>query len=1429
MTCRVIIARDPLDLGKWEVHEDVSNVGGLLATEFLTWPPTGRIYHGSVSQATDITPFDEEGVERLLDIEGDVYVVVYPEGPAVLLIGLVVAVAAVVAIAVLLKPQIPEVSTDSRNLQNSSPNNELGERTNRPRINARIPDIFGTVRSTPDLISQVYKIYENNQEVEISYMCVGRGEYTIHDVKDGDTRLSYIPGSAAAFYNPGQTPNGGTPFYSVGAPILEPLRRAKRVEQVVGQELRAPNSASANSPGNFKFQYPDRIYNSAGYNFSDKFIAGDQVSVTGATFTGPSATVTTNQIARYFHNTGNEYVEWQGDDPRNYFVVGDSLIISNSTTTLTKKPVTVSWSGYARFNSDGRIYFDQVGQDHPQELGNDFHINKTFTLSSATLNYNFSGTYTITSKTANTLTFNNPTAVTDDWNYVNGTSWGYRSFTVRGITSNYRIEQGGVLRAETSNFNDLNVGDTVVLTDATYSTQLSGDYQATSFSDPQDYWALSNPSGVTAEWNEIKSGFTRYVPVTIEQTHSTDTGSVNFNGTYTITGIDANRIFVSGANWSFLTTYLNNRSEYSGTDTFSVTAPVRSINLDGTYTIVSVGLYEIILSNPSAVQVDWGKLQFYPADEVIPTNATVATTGGNWIGPFFLDDPDMTHVYSNFIADQGLFKDDGKDQTRVQIEVSLLFYPANELGVAVGAAQTANLTMTGSAVNRETVAATRQVGLTVPGRQLMYCRRVTPKDTTFEGSVVDEVKWKEVWMIAPETRTDFGNVTTVQTKTYATGGALAIKERKLNCLVTRKIPYITGFTGDVPFKQPVYHPDLIATNDAAQIFCAIAKDPQLGGRTDSEIDFYGIFQARSAVQAYFGGQTKATEFAYTFDNNNISFEEMAQAIANASFCVAYRQGEKIKWKPEIATSDSTLIFNHRNKIPDTETRTVRFGSQDDYDSIQMEWINPEDDSVETFFIPEDQSGVKTKKIDTIGIRNVTQATWHAWRSYYKTMFQNVAVEFEATQEASLLVTRDRVLNADNTRAETQDGEVWDQEVLQLSLSQEVNFKPGVSYTIFLQHIDGTTEAIPCTAVSDNLNVLKNVYFRPGGVIEFQNLEDAGILSRGNTVAITGATITDATNGALNLNGTFVVEDTNAADGFVTLVNPGAINADWNDVSVRSALKLNVRFISERYAKRLVNLQYAPRAPLSLDPANYARATYIIRGNDEVAPQAFMVQETRPRDNFTYQVSLVNYDPRFYYMDDLQFWMNFDDGTFKDASAMAHDADEGTAGGKAVISYDSVRNSPTFHNVAGGSAARVTSADLYGGNSSYTKAVWVKQSGGFDCYFLSSNNEQFRCNNSNRLIAGHGANLLTYVGFPSSDGLWHHIACTYDKDTLILRLYLDGVLKAQKTNVAVPTVGLLQPIGINGNVGVIAPRCDDVRYWRRAFTSEEVMDLYNATR
>jgi len=59
--------------------------------------------------------------------------------------------------------------------------------------------------------------------------------------------------------------------------------------------------------------------------------------------------------------------------------------------------------------------------------------------------------------------------------------------------------------------------------------------------------------------------------------------------------------------------------------------------------------------------------------------------------------------------------------------------------------------------------------------------------------------------------------------------------------------------------------------------------------------------------------------------------------------------------------------------------------------------------------------------------------------------------------------------ADNTRPDTQDGEIISVNGLELYLSQPVTVS-GSTYNIFVQHIDSTVESIPITAGSDNRHV-----------------------------------------------------------------------------------------------------------------------------------------------------------------------------------------------------------------------------------------------------------------------------------------------------------------------------------------------------------------------
>ena len=880
----VTLALNPLEPETWTTQE-VSDIRDFLMEQFEEWPSTARIYHKQVSSATDVTPNDETEVERLGHLEGPFYVVVYPGEPITIIFAIVVVAAVVMA------AQTPPTPT-LRNTQNQSPNNELSERSNKPRPNARIPDIFGTVRSTPDLIAVPYKIFENNEEVEYSYMCIGRGEYDVPTlgIRDDTTRAIDIAGTSVEIYSPFTSPNSGdAPQLRIGTAINMPVLNVIRSNSVNGQVLRAPNDQNLRGNSNIRFSAPNEIQlnPAAGLDFTDKFAAGDTLTVAGAA----------------------EY---------------------DSYLTETKTIVAFN-GGYFRFEIPSST------------LPSVYSAGKKCVLTGAQFSqYNTDGFYSA-------------------------------SYDLSGI---YEI--------------------------ASVALEITGN--GTIFS-PYVYYCrinLVSPSSINPKWSSA-NGIT-----------STSAGIRVQNG-------------------------------------------AEIYNLSGVYEILSVSDTIVTLSNPSAVNSQWGSIAV--TNYISPS---LSTTGPKWVGPFVLEKTDLSQVFANFVALNGLYKDDGKNQQRFDVTCEIELTPLNADDSARGPAETFQTTIEGSATYRSTRAVTLKADPTFTGRCAVRARRVTPSDLHFQGSVVDEIKWRDVYSVSPVTKTHFGNVTTVQAVTYATSSALAIKERKLNMLATRKIPLrVSGST---------FTNELYPTNNAAEIISAVCLDAYIGNRQASEIDFDAIYNAVAEVEDYFGSSF-ATEFCYTFDSNNLSFEETIKSIADAVFCTAYRRGNIIKLSFEKETEDSTLLFNHRNKLPGSETRTVRFGNQDNFDGVSFKYIDPNDDAQVTYYIPEDLSAVNAKEVESLGVRNKLQAYLHAWRTWNKIRYQNVITEFTATQEADLLVNNDRILVADNTRPDTQDGEVISQNVLELTVSQNLKFGVYPEYTMFLQLYDGTLDAIPVVAGSSARKVV----------------------------------------------------------------------------------------------------------------------------------------------------------------------------------------------------------------------------------------------------------------------------------------------------------------------------------------------------------------------
>lgn len=508
----------------------------------------------------------------------------------------------------------------------------------------------------------------------------------------------------------------------------------------------------------------------------------------------------------------------------------------------------------------------------------------------------------------------------------------------------------------------------------------------------------------------------------------------------------------SSPDWAAIATFAAGITEYKDTN-FSFLDTSDVLDFGGTYTVLSVTSSQIVLSNPALINPAWDNLGA-PGNTTAYSSAYLSTSGERWVGPFTCDLDLLDRVLSNFVALNGMYGIDKKGHQFARAETALIeLTPIDGDDNPIGAPESFSITLAGSADNKDPLGLSLRCFPSFAGRVSIRARRTTPTDLNKDHQCVDEIRWRDVFGMAPVDVDSFGNVTTVHVRTYATNSALSVKERQFNLNATRRIPArVAGsdFAG------------LVATDRVDAILSAVCLDPYIGRRSKDQVDFDSVYDTTAEVEAYFGSDT-AVAFGYTFDDDNTSFEETVQTIANCAFMTAYRQGSLIRLDFEKATEDSVLLFNHRNTIPNTQTRSYTFGVSDDHDGVELDWTAAKDGAKLVYNIPIDRSALSAYKSEVPGVRSPELAFWHAWRVWNRLLNQTATIEQEVTQEGGLVLPGNRILITDLTRADSIEGEIEDVDGLDLRLSQPIIFEDDVSYTIFVQHIDGSVEALPVAA------------------------------------------------------------------------------------------------------------------------------------------------------------------------------------------------------------------------------------------------------------------------------------------------------------------------------------------------------------------------------
>lgn len=493
--------------------------------------------------------------------------------------------------------------------------------------------------------------------------------------------------------------------------------------------------------------------------------------------------------------------------------------------------------------------------------------------------------------------------------------------------------------------------------------------------------------------------------------------------------------------------------------------PILPYNLNGSYTIESVGANTITLSQPERVASDWERLT---------TNADTADGTGIvmsaeekpvWEGWFYTDLTDHDRVLINIKAPNGLYISWGNEwepkSASFVVESELVDDNAQPIADTLHIQRFGlsapkfnnyrNMRTTDDDVRR-TASGTYRISNPHFGRgkKLRWRIRRNNKINSKKGQVVEEVRVSDCYGARYMTARDTPKgVTTVYSKTLATEGALAVKERKLRLLVQRYLDSPTG---------------AILSNRADDIIYHIAK---ANGLTDKHINHAQIKDEIDRLIEYFGTD-KCAEFCGTFDNTNVTTEEMIQTVAQAVFSQAYRLNNQVHLNFERPQAYSMVGFNSHNVLPDSYSYSESFGARNDYDGVQVTYSDPIDDAKITLSYPE--GATNPQKSDLLGVRNRVQAHIHMMRLHHKNQYAYKTCELTGADESGVVIPTNRIDVANQLRSDTVQGSVYGLDsvggVVLMSVSEPVALADGQTATVFVQTTAGILDNIKCTKHDD---------------------------------------------------------------------------------------------------------------------------------------------------------------------------------------------------------------------------------------------------------------------------------------------------------------------------------------------------------------------------
>lgn len=160
---------------------------------------------------------------------------------------------------------------------------------------------------------------------------------------------------------------------------------------------------------------------------------------------------------------------------------------------------------------------------------------------------------------------------------------------------------------------------------------------------------------------------------------------------------------------------------------------------------------------------------------------------------------------------------------------------------------------------------------------------------------------------------------------------------------------------------------------------------------------------------------------------------------------------------------------------------------------------------------------------------------------------------------------------------------------------------------------------------------------------------------------------------------------------------------------------------------------------------------------------------------------------------------------------------------------------THLNFDGANDGITTASNLNFADQSFSIEFWARREtvGDFQYIYSSGTNSS---NNFNAMLFRYGTNKISFSFWSNdldsnasiTDNNWHHYACTYNANTKLQSIYIDGVLDATRTSTSNTSANTILYIGSNLNLATqrFNGDLDEFRIWNTDRTAEQIAGSMN---